>query len=48
MVLSPKEVREIRKWPKAGEPMRYIAKQMGVGHTQVHRIVTGQARREVK
>ncbi len=47
-VLSDNEVREIRRRYKDGESVRSIAKRLGVSSSQVHRIVTGQARRDVE
>ena len=48
VILSDEEVRQIRKRAKDGYTARQIAATFGVGHAQVHRIVTGQARRDVK
>ncbi len=48
MILSDQEVLQIRKRAKEGHSVRQIAATFGIGHAQIHRIVTGQSRRDVK
>ena len=47
-VIKDSEVRAIRRKYQAGKSTRELEEEFGVSHMQVHRIVTGKARKGVK
>ncbi len=48
VVLTDDEVKKIRKQAEDGYTVRHIAINFGVGHAQIHRIITGKSRGDVK